>query len=351
MCHPPFGQPIAAVASGCLFHRPEAEPPVVERNAFHQNLRSLGRRNAFGLKSTCGVTARPAANVWRFPAAPNMTNGLFLDMNKRTFAIALSGAALAAVLPLASAATVTTVPMQGAMAMPMVAYHADLGHLGVMLPADIPQLTPLLVSNPGDSFDPGDPWYESLDPSRQGQSFSRRYGFVMDAATDLLPAGTQIWIRKLASSPGLSVYRYASSSSKAWEPIFGTAGTANAMSWNGMMFHPAFTAPPDTNALAATFEAYLVETSNGTEVPGSSSGPFVLNFTNVPDGRPALTLGARMVVAWPADAAGYVLEGTDDLSDGNWTAVTNAPVIVEGESVVLLPRDEARRFFRMKRTP
>lgn len=272
-------------------------------------------------------------------------------MNKRPIAIVVGGAALAAVLPLASATTLTTVPMQGGMAMPMVAYHAEHGHLHVEMPADVPQLTPLLVSNPGDSFDPADPWYDALDPSRQGHSFSRRYGFVMATVTDPLPVGTQIWIRKLSSSPGLSAYRYAGSASKVWEPIYGTAGSSNAMYWNGMMFHPAFTAPPGTNAASATFEAYLLDTTTGEEVPGSSSGPFVLNFTNVPDGRPTLALGSRMVVFWPADAANYALEGTDSLSDGNWTPVTNASFTLEGQTAVLLPLDEPRRFFRMKRMP
>ena len=35
--------------------------------------------------------------------------------------------------------------------------------------AEVPQLTPLMVSNPDDSFDPADPWYDFLDPGRQGK--------------------------------------------------------------------------------------------------------------------------------------------------------------------------------------
>ena len=108
----------------------------------------------------------------------------------------------------------------------------------------------------------------------------------MDANTDPLPAGTQIWIRKLSGSPGLSAYRYQETAPKALQPIFGTDGMTNALYWNGMMFHPVFAAPPGTNSYSATFEVYLLDTTTGQEVPGSSSGPLVFTWTDVPDGRP-----------------------------------------------------------------
>ena len=92
--------------------------------------------------------------------------------------------------PAVRAAILTAVPMQGGMVMPMVSYHAADGRLHVMMPPETPQLTPLLVSHPGDGFDPADPWFDALDPGRQGQSFSRRYGFVMDTVTDPLPAAS-----------------------------------------------------------------------------------------------------------------------------------------------------------------
>ncbi len=80
-----------------------------------------------------------------------------------------------------------------------------------------------------------------------------------------------------------------------------------------MMFHPGVTAPPGTNTYAATFEAFLVNTSTGVEVPGSSTGPFTLNWTTVPDGRPALNIAQKMVIAWPATATNCVLECADTL--------------------------------------
>jgi hypothetical protein len=271
-------------------------------------------------------------------------------MKRGKLVVAVSAVSLTVAAWSGYAATLTNVPMQGGMVMPMVSYHASGGMVHVMMPPDVPQLqlTPLMVSNPGDSFDPADPWFTALDPSAQGMAFSRRYGFVMDADTDLLPAGTQIWIRKLSSSPGLSVYRYQATAPKALQPIFGTDGTTNAIYWSGMMFHPVFAAPPGTNTFTATFEAYLLDNTSGLAVPGSSSSPFVFNWTDVPDGRPSLDIGSRVVIFWPTSATSWSLEGTVSLSNPLWTPVTNTPVALEGQSAAVLDPAETRKFFRMK---
>jgi len=248
----------------------------------------------------------------------------------------------------ASAATLTGVPMQGGMLMAMLSYNASTETLMAMAPMDAAQLTPLLVSNPGDGFDPADPWYDCLDPSRQGLAFSRRIGFTMDTASDLIPTGTAIWIRKLSSSPGLGAYRYRSSAPKAWVPIFGTAGSTNALQWDGSMFHPGFAAPPANGTYTATFEAFLVDTTTGLQVPGAGTGPFVFSWTDLPDGRPVLSVAAKVVLAWPASATNCVLEAADTLPASTWTPVTNAPVLLDGQAAVVLDPSQARRFFRMR---
>lgn len=271
-------------------------------------------------------------------------------MNK--ISILLGTAVLSLVPVLTQAATLTSVPMQGGMVMPMVSYNAGDGKIHVMMPMEIPQLTPLLGSNPGDNFDPGDPWFDSVDPSRQGAAFSRRYGFVMAAMTDPLPVNTQMWIRKLSGSPMLKAYRYKDTAPKAWEPIFGTDGVTNAMYWSGMMFHPAFTAPPDTNNLTATFEVYLLDTTTGLEVPNTSSGPLVFDWTNVPDGRPALSLAPRIVVNWPsATTTNWMLESASTANSATWNAVTNQPVTMDGQPSVVLEGSATQQYFRMRYVP
>jgi hypothetical protein len=270
----------------------------------------------------------------------------------------LPAGALAVLLaPLAvHGAILTGVPMQGSMAMPMVAYHADDGRMHVTMPADVPQLTPLLVSNPGDGFDPADPWFDALDPSRQGAAFSRRYGFVMDAMSDPLPPGTEMWIRKLSGPSGLTFHRYSGSDPKAFAPIFGADGTTNALYWDGVMFHPVVAAPPSTNGYTATFEVYLLDSASGQEMPNSSSDPLVFNWTDVSDGRPPLTIaqtnGQNVVVGWPLDtAANWVLESASQVNTATWTSVTNAPATLDGQPRVLLGAGAAQQYFRMRYVP
>ncbi len=265
-------------------------------------------------------------------------------MNRLLFAVLLSPLAV-------QAATLTNVSMQGAMLMPMFAYRAGEGRMEVMLPATVPQLTPSLVSHPADSFDPADPWFTNLDPSAQGCSFSRRYGWVMDGASDPLPTNTAIWIRKLSGPAELGFYRYSGSAPKAWEPIYGTAGSPAARAWSGMMFHPGVTAPPGTGPLSATFEAYLVDTASSNEIPDSGTGPFALDFTNMEDGRPALGAVIKMAIQWDPAVTNWGVEWANSATSTVWTAVTNVPEAMDGSLTVLQELDAAHRVYRMRRLP
>ena len=258
-------------------------------------------------------------------------------------------AAVASGLSTVRAATLTAVPMQGMMAMPMVGYHAEHGHLHVEMPEEVPQLTPLLISNPGDNFDAADPWFDDLDPSRRGLAFSRRYGFVMDADSDPIPADQQMWIRKLDGPAELGFYRYAGNAPKAWQPIFGTAGSTNELFWNGMMFHPAVTAPPGTNQFTALFQLLLKDAATGEDVPASYSPVLEFVWTDIRDGRPALNIGLKVLIDWPTDAANYVLESADSPVSANWTLVTSTPVTLNGRLAVVVEAGDAQKAYRLKR--
>ena len=235
--------------------------------------------------------------------------------------------------------------------MPMVSYDAAEGRLHVMMEnLAVPQLTPLAMSNPGDSFDASHPWFNALDPSREGRSFSRRYGFGMDAMSDLLPAGRTMWIRRVAATPGLGAYAYSSTAPGRFEPILGTDGVPTEYSWNGMMFHPLFTALPGSGDHSMTLELYLVETSTGMEVPGSSTGQFVLKWTNTA-GPFELSISVRTIVFFPLSSTNSVLEGTHSLTGGDWTTVTNEIVLLEGKAASVLEPTSAHRFFRLTSSP
>jgi len=62
-------------------------------------------------------------------------------------------------------------------------------------------------------------------------------------------------------------------------------------------------------------------------------------------------VGANVVLSWSDEASSAVLEETDELvvpPPGNWTAVTNLPVLSEGRYQVVLPAQHLRRFYRLK---
>lgn len=271
-------------------------------------------------------------------------------MKQRFFAIATLIGLLSA-----SGSELATVPMQGSMLMPTVWYHeaSDSVTVGLDDIIVIAQLTPLLVSHPNEWFKPEDPWFAALDPSQQGRAFSRRYGFVMHAMTDFLPLDRELWIRKISSSPGLSFYDYNDFvSPKTWNPIFGTAGTTNATYWSGLMWHIGVTAPPSTNSYAATFEIFVMNTSSGQAVPNSSSGPFMLEWTCVPDGRPTLVLTNpaphQVQLRWPSTATNWSLVSATSTSASNWQLITNTTSAIAGAFQVTLPATNQNQFYRLR---
>lgn len=70
------------------------------------------------------------------------------------------------------------------------------------------------------------------------------------------------------------------------------------------------------------------------------------------DDAPALRIipAARgVILAWPADAAGFQLQQTRSLLQPQWADVTEAPHIVGKELQVILPWEENNRFFRLER--
>jgi hypothetical protein len=268
--------------------------------------------------------------------------------------------ALAVMCGATQADVLNLVPRQGSMLMPEVYYHADTDSVTVDLSAIvvIAQLTPLMVSNPHDSFASNAPWFDYLDPTRQGLAFSRRYGFDMDVMTDYLPENRALWIRNLGSSPELSFFDYNDFvGTLTWNPILGAQGTSNAVFWNEIMWHIGVAAPPalpgHTNLYCATNEIYVVDTDTGKEVPNSSSGPFVLRWTDISDGRPVLFIGGgsqnNVTLSWTNGAGNWSLVSATNLYATNWDDVPNPVEQVSNQSIVQIESLQPQQFFRLRR--
>jgi len=67
---------------------------------------------------------------------------------------------------------------------------------------------------------------------------------------------------------------------------------------------------------------------------------------------PALSIVPKVFVSWPSGtAANWVLQSGAAIDATNWTNVTNAPVIVEGQPGVLLDSSVIEQYFRFHHVP
>ena len=110
-------------------------------------------------------------------------------------------------------------------------------------------------------------------------------------------------------------------------------------------------APPAAATYRATFDAYLADATTGTELPGTSTGPFELTWTSVPDGRPMLSIARKLVVSWPAASGNYVLESADSASAATWSVVPETVSNLGGNLTVLVEPAAAARVYRLRQVP
>jgi hypothetical protein len=78
----------------------------------------------------------------------------------------------------------------------------------------------------------------------------------------------------------------------------------------------------------------------------------VIGYTRVVPPPPNLSLtrsGANVVLAWPATALGFTLQSATNLTSGVWTAVSNAPVIINGQYSITNALAGTNKFYRLKK--
>ena len=112
------------------------------------------------------------------------------------------------------------------------------------------------------------------------------------------------------------------------------------------LIHPLYDiGPAPTNQFDAT-GVFLQETGSGTD--GTFQYElFVQEIT--PASSAVLNLANQPVITWPASLANYQVQSSDSLTSPNWSAVTNAPALVNGQNTVVLEPVGAQKFFRLQR--
>ena len=60
---------------------------------------------------------------------------------------------------------------------------------------------------------------------------------------------------------------------------------------------------------------------------------------------------SSVLVCWPAPSSGFVLQQNTNLTTTNWVAVTNLPVVANGEKQVTVSPLVGNRYYRLKYEP
>jgi uncharacterized repeat protein (TIGR03803 family) len=110
-----------------------------------------------------------------------------------------------------------------------------------------------------------------------------------------------------------------------------------------------------TNTDGASPRTGLILSGNtlyGTAQSGGNAGAGTVFSLSLPSvTAPQLTItpsGAKVILSWPATAAGFTLQSTTNLGSlAFWTTNSPAPVVVNGQNVVTNPLSGAQQFFRL----
>jgi hypothetical protein len=115
------------------------------------------------------------------------------------------------------------------------------------------------------------------------------------------------------------------------------------------LIHPLYDlGPAPTNRFDAT-GVFLQESGSGTD---GTFGYELFVQEIAPSAGAVLSLAAvpsGIQVSWPGSLSNYQLQSTDSLTAPNWTSVTNAPVLVNGQNTVILKPTAAQKFYRLQR--
>ncbi len=91
--------------------------------------------------------------------------------------------------------------------------------------------------------------------------------------------------------------------------------------------------------------------SNWYAVGSAPNGSKLVMTGDASQPAPALTIrhsGGGMIVSWPAEFTGYVLQENGDFSSTNWVDVTNAVNTVGGQNQVNIPSPGGNNFYRLR---
>jgi hypothetical protein len=112
------------------------------------------------------------------------------------------------------------------------------------------------------------------------------------------------------------------------------------------LVHPLYDlGPAPTNRFDAT-GIFLQESGSGTD---GTFGYELFVQEIAPSASAVLGIALNPVITWPASLSNYRLMSKDSVTATNWTAVTNPPVLVNGQNTVILDPTAAQKLYQLQR--
>lgn len=125
---------------------------------------------------------------------------------------------------------------------------------------------------------------------------------------------------------------------------------ATATDGHGRYFslrHPRYDLGP---APAGPFDVIgIFNQESGSGVQGTNGYELFVQRVLPQTPVPELSIALDTTISWPGIPDAYQLEWRPHVDNGEWAAVTNAPVRLNGLNAVILPASDTQRFYRLRK--
>lgn len=226
----------------------------------------------------------------------------------------------------------------------------------------------LTVTTP-DSFD-GRINHVTLVAVYQSAALSNEFEYVVaEGSGDIYRAPTGLQVDARTVSLGTLSQTNATSARLRALYTYGDVTQNDRLFFNGVQFGGDNVADYDSSITGQGFGPDVVDFDVLANLASSNVVTFTVSAADgVPDTRetslrpqlailevtrpptPALAIALNVVITWPVTADAYQLEFRPNAGFGDWTAVTNTPVVINGQNTVMLPPTSPQQFYQLRKT-
>jgi len=112
--------------------------------------------------------------------------------------------------------------------------------------------------------------------------------------------------------------------------------------------HPRYSLGPAPTTQFDAIGIFNQESGSGSQ--GTNGYELFVQQVLPHNPAPEMAIGLNVTIAWPANMDIYQLEWRSQADTGEWTPVTNAPVVINGMNTVILPPASPQRYYQLRKT-